>query len=165
MKRIGNEVFSKLAIFMLVIGILACQWPAPLMAGECDYVSVDIGSVVPRQSERVPGTWLAKAIEDNPGCAVVAVEYVVEVNEFVKDLRRLFYDKEQKLLVVLTRTKMKVGDDSYLWRIWYDVSPDDFRKGMPYGRADIVTKSSPYRAPKAALLQEYEGPKAAIDWP
>ena len=139
--------------------------PARADAGKCSYVAVDIGEVPSAQSEIVSGPALAKALAENPGCEVVAVNLVCRPTEMTKDNHRFFYDTRQRLLVYMLRSALTVGPDTYLWRIWYDVAPADFARRIPYGREDIVTKGSSGRDPKTQLLLEYKGPKEATEWP
>lgn len=131
----------------------------------CTYRAIDIGKVEPSQAETAPGPALVVALDENPTCEVVAVNFVCHINDMVKDYKRLFYDRNQELLVLMTRTSMKVGSDSLTWRIWYGIAPTDFSERLPYGRGDLRTKGSPYSAPKATLLVEYKGPQEATDWP
>jgi hypothetical protein len=138
---------------------------AVAFAGECEYVAVDLGILKVSDSEVIPGPELVKALEANPGCEVVAVDFVCPLNDMVKDYTRYFYDSDEKLLILLSRTAMKVGSDSHSWRIWYNIEPADFAERIPFGREDLKSKGSPYQAPKAALLQEYKGPEEATDWP
>lgn len=153
-----------LAIAVLAVATASAA-QASADAGKCSYVAVDIGEVPKGQSEIVSGPALAKALAENPGCEVVAINLICRPTDMVKDNHRFFYDKKQCLLVYMLRSAMIVGEDTYMWRIWYDVGPADFAKRLPYGREDVVTKGSWGRDPKTQLLLEYKGPKEATEWP
>jgi hypothetical protein len=131
----------------------------------CNYVAVEMGEVAKGEPEIVSGPALAAALLQHPDCEVVAVNMVCRPTEMMKNNVRYFYDTKQRVLVFMERTVIKVGDDYYTWRIWYDVVPADFAERLPYGREDIATKPSPWNDPKTHLLLEYKGPEAATEWP
>lgn len=156
---------ARWALCLAVVAVVPATAAAAEQPAACHYFAIDLGELSPQQSEIAPGPALHKLATDRPDCDVVAVNCVAILNKIMKDHKRYFYDFKKRLLVCLTRTSMTVDDDTYLWRIWYDVAPQDFAERIPYGRDDLKTKGSPFRGAKAAFLIEYKGPEEATDWP
>lgn len=165
MTAIASKRQSCQLLLVLIVATISASALASDKPEACHYLAIDLGDMTAQESEIAPGPALHQAAIDHPDCEVIAVNCVASLNKFMTDHKRYFYDAERRLLVCLTRTSMAGSEDTFLWRIWYNVAPKDFAERIPYGRDNLKTKGSPFREAKAALLREYKGPAEAIEWP
>jgi len=60
---------------------------------------------------------------------------------------------------------MPFGGDHFRWLIWHNVSPEDFKNGLPYRNDKLKTTPSPFRTPKASFPIKYPKHKEITEWP
>jgi hypothetical protein len=161
------RVFLLIGLLFTVLVMASCA-SAPEVTREpglCPYIVVPISQAMEDQFEADPGRALYGAIKSRPECKVVAVEYVGWSDVGLgQESKRLIFDSVDNILIDLSHIAVEVGNTYESWRIWYDVTPADFKEGIPDKRVVLRMKESPAGDPMGALRKEYNGPPEVIIW-
>jgi len=100
-----------------------------------------------------------------PQDKIFVVTATVFLNQNITDYYKWFYDAEKKVLVLMQRTTMKAVGEEYMWRIWHNISPDQFAERLPYGNEKIRTTASPYGKAVQTFPITYPDNREITKWP
>ncbi len=169
MPKTPNVLAASRTIVILALAATAAALATvrdPAQAAEdCPYVAVSTRERADDGVPHGPARVLFATLADHPDCGVVAVNYPGWSNPRLGvEQRRLFYDRNDRLLIDLSFTAVEKGRVAYSWHIWYEVVPDDLEFGIPAGWAPGLTRVSSGVDSLGALLAEYRGPVEAVRW-
>lgn len=131
-------------------------------------VTQDIGEISKSDRDAAPGQKLYALIKANPNPTVSVITAKVVYTEHATAYVKYFFDKSKRILVYMGRTHFRGDlsiDDTLEWRIWHEVSPDDFQNGLPYYNDKLKTTPSPYRNPKGSFPIKYPKHERVTKWP
>ncbi len=102
---------------------------------------ISLGSIVAQQGEKKLVKEIAGLLRKKPQADLFVVTARWKVGEAYVDHVRLIYDSKRKCLVYLSRSRhpypFDASDDHYSWRVFFDVTPNDFSQGIPWGNDSI----------------------------
>lgn len=91
-----------------------------------------LGKIDPRRGEKELTSVLSSLIKNNPQLDLYVVRASWEVGSAM-DYTGLIFDAKHKCLCKLSRTAIPgLPQNTYAWRIWFDIQPKDFSDGIPW---------------------------------
>jgi hypothetical protein len=125
----------------------------------------DLKVIDGKEIETRPAKELNAMVAAAPTERVHVVTAIVFLNENVTDYYKWLYDSEKRVLALMQRTTMKAVGEEYMWRVWHDVSPEDFSERLPYGNEKIKTTASPYGKAVQTFPLSYPSNPEITKWP
>lgn len=115
-------------------------------------------------TDKAFGKAVHQFVSESPKLEMCVVVGTNKLNEQTTMIFKAVYDRKSKHLIFMRHRKFStlLGlQEDYSWRIWYDVTPDDFKEGLPYSNEAIKIESSEKKTP---LPVSYSNPKI-LEWP
>ena len=124
-----------------------------------------LGSIDPKSSESTPGIELYAQAETNRAADVFVVTGSVRLNANVVEHYKWFYDSTSRRLVLMCRTQIAGLANEFRWRIWDEVTPMNFKSGIPFLDDTLRSRGSPYGVAARRFPFSYPENPELVAWP